>query len=111
MHVKTNFSLGGPEQDADAWQSYLGGVGKRAEDWKSASPVDGKEQQSEYEDSNGGYGAGAAEDGADGGDADEDGEDGNNDANLLAVSQTNWGVISGTAGNGGERQKLKYYQT
>ena len=97
MHVKTNFSLGGP----DAWESYLGGVGKRAEDWKSASPVDGKEQQSEYEDSNGGYGAGA----------DEDGEDGNNDANLLAVSQTNWGVISGTAGNGGERQKLKYYQT
>ena len=104
MHVKINFSLGGP----DAWESYLGGVGKRAEDWKSASPVDGKEQQSEYEDSNG---AGAAEDGADDGDADEDGEDGNNDANLLAVSQTNWGVISGTAGNGGERQKLKYYQT
>ena len=30
-----------------------------------------------------------------------------NDENLLAVSQTNWGVISGTAGNGGDRQKLK----
>ena len=28
--------------------------------------------------------------------------------NLLAVSQTNWGVISGTAGNGGEREKLEW---
>ena len=30
-------------------ESYLGGVGKRAEDWESASPVDRQEQQSEYE--------------------------------------------------------------
>ena len=91
------------DDDNNACESYLGGVGKRAEDWQSASPVDRQEQQSEHKDSYDGCVRGH-EDGDE--DVDEDGKD-RNCENLLAVSQTNWGVISGTAGNGGEREKLK----
>ena len=69
--------------------------------------MDRQEQQSEHEDSEdggvGGYDDGDENDDDTDGDADED----VNYENLLAVSQTNWGVISGTAGNGGEREKLK----
>ena len=84
----------------------MGGVGKRAEDWESASPVHRQEQKSEYEASYDGGVGGHDDADEDDEDADKDGEDGNGE-NLLAVSQTNWGVISGTAGNGGEREKLK----
>ena len=76
--------------------------------------MNGKEQQSE--DSDDGDGSDVDEDREDGGGGsdvyyiDEDGEVSIAMVNLLAVSQTNCGVISGTAGNGGERQKLKCYQ-
>ena len=42
------------DDDNNACKSYLGGVGKRAEDWESASPVDRQEQQSEHEESDDG---------------------------------------------------------
>ncbi len=92
----------------------MSGVWKRAENWKPTSPVDGREEQSE--DSNDGDGSDVDEDREDGGVGsdvyyiDEDGEVSISMVNLLAVSQTNWRVISGTAGNCGERQKLKCYQ-